>query len=131
MKVQIGNVFYSPIELSSFILKELKNRAEHILKTPVNKAVITVPAYFNDAQRQATRNAGEIAGLEVLRIINEPTAAALAYGLNEKIENIFKEIGEFGRYQLLIFVLVGIISFVPAIVGYSFGFYAATPSHRY
>ncbi len=81
VKVQAGNKFYSPIELSSFILKELKQRAEHILKTPVTKAVITVPAYFNDAQRQATRNAGKLAGLDVLRIINEPTAASLAYGL--------------------------------------------------
>lgn len=81
VKVQIGDKFYSPIELSSFILKELKGRAEHILKTPVTKAVITVPAYFNDAQRQATRDAGKLAGLDVLRIINEPTAASLAYGL--------------------------------------------------
>ena len=81
VKVQIGDRFYSPIELSSFILKELKNRAEHILKTPVTKAVITVPAYFNDAQRQATRDAGKLAGLDVLRIVNEPTAASLAYGL--------------------------------------------------
>ena len=81
VKVQVGNTFYSPVELSSFILKELKHRAEHILKTPVNKAVITVPAYFNDAQRQATRDAGKLAGLDVLRIVNEPTAASLAYGL--------------------------------------------------
>lgn len=81
VKVQIGDQFYSPIELSSFILAELKKRAEHILKTPVTKAVITVPAYFNDAQRQATRDAGKLAGLDVLRIINEPTAASLAYGL--------------------------------------------------
>lgn len=81
VKVQIGDRFYSPIELSSFILKELKSRAEHILKTPVTKAVITVPAYFNDAQRQATRDAGKLAGLDVLRIVNEPTAASLAYGL--------------------------------------------------
>ncbi len=81
VKVQVGNTFYSPIDLSSFILTELKNRAEHILKTPVTKAVITVPAYFNDAQRQATRDAGKLAGLDVLRIINEPTAASLAYGL--------------------------------------------------
>lgn len=81
VKVQVGDTFYSPIELSSFILKELKSRAEHILKTPVNKAVITVPAYFNDAQRQATRDAGKLAGLDVLRIVNEPTAASLAYGL--------------------------------------------------
>jgi molecular chaperone HscA len=81
VKVQVGQKFYSPIELSSFILEELKKRAEHILKTPVTKAVITVPAYFNDAQRQATRDAGKLAGLDVLRIINEPTAASLAYGL--------------------------------------------------
>jgi molecular chaperone HscA len=81
VKVQVGNTFYSPIELSSYILKELKQRAEHILKTPVTKAVITVPAYFNDAQRQATRDAGKLAGLDVLRIINEPTAASLAYGV--------------------------------------------------
>jgi molecular chaperone HscA len=81
VKVQLGDKFYSPIELSSYILKELKTRAEHILKTPVTKAVITVPAYFNDAQRQATRDAGKLAGLDVLRIINEPTAASLAYGL--------------------------------------------------
>ena len=81
VKVQVGEKFYSPVELSSFILKRLKERAEHILKTPVNKAVITVPAYFNDAQRQATRDAGKLAGLDVLRIINEPTAASLAYGI--------------------------------------------------
>ncbi len=81
VKVQVGEKFYSPIDLSSYILKELKNRAEHILKTPVNKAVITVPAYFNDAQRQATRDAGKLAGLDVLRIVNEPTAASLAYGI--------------------------------------------------
>ncbi|MEP7165271.1 MAG: Fe-S protein assembly chaperone HscA [Ferruginibacter sp.] len=81
VKVQVGNKFYSPIDLSAFILKELKHRAEHILKTPVNKAVITVPAYFNDAQRQATRDAGRLAGIDVLRIINEPTAASLAYGI--------------------------------------------------
>jgi molecular chaperone HscA len=81
VKVQVGDRFFSPIDLSSFILKELKQRAEHILKTPVTKAVITVPAYFNDAQRQATRDAGKLAGLDVLRIVNEPTAASLAYGL--------------------------------------------------
>ncbi len=81
VKIQVGEKFYSPVELSSFILKELKKRAEHILKTPVTKAVITVPAYFNDAQRQATRDAGKLAGLDVLRIVNEPTAASLAYGL--------------------------------------------------
>lgn len=87
VKVQVDNTFYSPIELSSFILKELKKRAEHILKTPVHKAVITVPAYFNDTQRQATRDAGKLAGLDVLRIINEPTAASLAYGLGLQKED--------------------------------------------
>ena len=81
VKIQVGDKFYSPIELSSFILRELRDRAEHILKTPVTKAVITVPAYFNDAQRQATRDAGKLAGMDVLRIINEPTAASLAYGI--------------------------------------------------
>ncbi len=81
VKIQSGDRFYSPVELSSLILQELKKRAEHILKTPVTKAVITVPAYFNDTQRQATRDAGKLAGLDVLRIVNEPTAASLAYGL--------------------------------------------------
>ena len=81
VKIQIGEQFYSPIELSSLILKELKSRAEHVLKMPVNRAVITVPAYFNDSQRQATRDAGKLAGLDVLRIVNEPTAASLAYGI--------------------------------------------------
>lgn len=80
VKVQVDDKFYSPVDLSSLILKELKKNAEHILKTTVTKAVITVPAYFNDAQRQATRDAGKLAGLDVLRIINEPTAASLAYG---------------------------------------------------
>jgi molecular chaperone HscA len=80
VKVQVDDKFYSPVDLSALVLKELKNKAEHILKTTVNKAVITVPAYFNDAQRQATRDAGKLAGLDVLRIINEPTAASLAYG---------------------------------------------------
>ena len=86
VKIQVGDKFYSPVEFSSYILIELKKRAEHILKTPVTKAVITVPAYFNDAQRQATRDAGKLAGLDVLRIVNEPTAASLAYGLGMKTE---------------------------------------------
>lgn len=86
VKVEVNGKFYTPVELSSFILKALKQRAEHILKTPVNKAVITVPAYFNDAQRQATRDAGKLAGLDVLRIVNEPTAASLAYGMGMKSE---------------------------------------------
>ena len=78
-RVPMGKQTYSPQEVSAFILRALKERAQRELGTPVSKAVITVPAYFGDAQRQATREAGEIAGLEVLRIINEPTAAALAY----------------------------------------------------
>ena len=86
VKIQVGDKFYSPVELSSYILTELKKRAEHILKTAVTKAVITVPAYFNDAQRQATRDAGKLAGLDVLRIVNEPTAASLAYGLGMKVD---------------------------------------------
>ena len=80
VKIRIGNAFYNPIELSALILKHLKERIEKVLDHEVSKAVITVPAYFNDAQRQATRDAGKLAGLEVLRIVNEPTAAALAYG---------------------------------------------------
>ncbi len=82
VKIRVDNRFYNPIELSSFILKELKARIERVIGTSIQKAVITVPAYFNDAQRQATRDAGKLAGLDVLRIVNEPTAASLAYGLN-------------------------------------------------
>ena len=81
VKINVADKYYSPIELSGMILKELKERAEHALKTVVNRAVITVPAYFNDSQRQATRDAGKLAGLDVLRIVNEPTAASLAYGI--------------------------------------------------
>lgn len=81
VKIKSGDKFYTPIELSSFILKELKQRAEKALNATITKTVITVPAYFNDAQRQATRDAGKLAGLDVLRIVNEPTAASLAYGL--------------------------------------------------
>src|SRR5678810_454706 len=84
VKVQIGDRRYSPPEISAMILTKLKEAAEAYLGEKITQAVITVPAYFNDSQRQATKDAGKIAGLEVLRIINEPTAAALAYGMDKK-----------------------------------------------
>ncbi|HEX7927902.1 MAG TPA: Fe-S protein assembly chaperone HscA [bacterium] len=84
VKVHVGSESFTPQELSAEILKGVKRKAEAALGGPVSKAVITVPAYFDDAQRQATRDAGRIAGLEVVRIINEPTAAAIAYGLDQK-----------------------------------------------
>jgi Fe-S protein assembly chaperone HscA len=84
IRVKLGDKFFTPPEISSFILRELKNWAEAHFGETVDRAVITVPAYFNDAQRQATKDAGRIAGLDVLRLVNEPTAAALAYGLHEK-----------------------------------------------
>src|SRR5574341_1819837 len=83
-RVDIRGKVYSPPEISATILRKLKEAAEAYLGEKVTKAVITVPAYFNDSQRQATKDAGTIAGLEVMRIINEPTAAALAYGLDKK-----------------------------------------------
>src|SRR5215467_7027939 len=83
-RVEINGKEFSPPEISAMILQKLKSAAEDYLGQKVDKAVITVPAYFNDSQRQATKDAGRIAGLEVLRIINEPTAAALAYGLDKK-----------------------------------------------
>jgi Fe-S protein assembly chaperone HscA len=84
IRVKLGDKYFTAPEISSFILRELKNWAEAHFGEVVDRAVITVPAYFNDAQRQATKDAGKLAGLEVLRLVNEPTAAALAYGLHEK-----------------------------------------------
>jgi molecular chaperone DnaK len=84
IRVRLGDKVFTPPEISAFILRELKSWAENYFKEPVDRAVITVPAYFNDAQRQATKDAGRLAGLEVLRLVNEPTAAALAYGLHKQ-----------------------------------------------
>jgi len=100
VKIQVGEKFYSPIELSAEILKHLKLRVESQMNVIANRAVITVPAYFNDAQRQATRDAGKLAGLEVLRIINEPTAAALAYGANENNAEVNPEDETIAVYDL-------------------------------
>src|SRR5713226_4978136 len=87
-RVALGEQTYAPPEMSAMILRALKAWAEAALGTPVSKAVITVPAYFSDAQRQATRDAGRLAGLEVLRLVNEPTAASLAYGLDRSDEGV-------------------------------------------
>src|SRR3954449_7220638 len=84
VKVRLGDQEYRPQEVSAMILRALRDRAARQLGGPVRKAVITVPAYFSDAQRNATREAGELAGLEVARIVNEPTAASLAYGLDQQ-----------------------------------------------
>src|SRR5262245_38271327 len=84
IRLKIFNRDYTPPELSAFILRELKRSAEAALAEEITNAVVTVPAYFNDAQRQATKDAGRIAGLDVLRIVNEPTAASLAYGLDKR-----------------------------------------------
>src|SRR5690242_14243559 len=88
LHIQLGEKTFTPPEISAFVLRQLKRNAERFFNAPVTKAVITVPAYFNDAQRQATKDAGRIAGLEVLRLVNEPTAASLAYGLHKKQNGI-------------------------------------------
>jgi molecular chaperone DnaK len=88
LKLQLGDKIMTPPEVSAYVLRKLKEDAEDVLGADVTQAVITVPAYFNDAQRQATKDAGRIAGLEVLRLVNEPTAAALAYGLDKRKEGL-------------------------------------------
>src|SRR5215467_8015606 len=84
LRIKLGDKTFTPPEISALVLRQLKRSAERFFGGPITKAVITVPAYFNDAQRQATKDAGRIAGLEVLRLVNEPTAASLAYGLDKK-----------------------------------------------
>jgi Fe-S protein assembly chaperone HscA len=88
LRVKLGDRIFTPPEISAYILLQLKANAERYFGAPVTKAVITVPAYFNDAQRQATKDAGRVAGLEVLRLVNEPTAAALAYGLDKRKDGV-------------------------------------------
>ena len=88
LRIKLGDREFTPPEISALVLRQLKNNAERFFGSPITKAVITVPAYFNDAQRQATKDAGRIAGLEVLRLVNEPTAASLAYGLDKKHDGI-------------------------------------------
>src|SRR6202048_2136673 len=88
LRIKLGDRTFTPPEISAFILRQLKRNAERFFGAPVTQAVITVPAYFNDAQRQATKDAGRIAGLNVLRLVNEPTAASLAYGLDRQKEGI-------------------------------------------
>jgi molecular chaperone DnaK/molecular chaperone HscA len=88
LKLEVGGLTLTPPEISAYVLLQLKRNAERFFGAPVTKAVITVPAYFNDAQRQATKDAGRIAGLDVLRLVNEPTAAALAYGLDKKRDGL-------------------------------------------
>ena len=118
--VKMGGRSYSPPEISAMILQKLKLDAEAKLGDKVNEAVITVPAYFNDSQRQATKDAGKIAGLEVLRIINEPTAAALAYGLDKEGD---KTIAVFdlggGTFDISVLILVAMTSTRESLSGWS------------
>src|SRR4030088_1889442 len=86
LRIKLGERTFTPPEISGFILRQLKRNAERFFGAPITKAVITVPAYFNDTQRQATKDAGRIAGLEVVRLVNEPTAASLAYGVQKLAE---------------------------------------------
>src|SRR5690349_527853 len=88
LRIKLGDREFTPPQISAYILLQLKKNAERYFGTPVTKAVVTVPAYFNDAQRQATKDAGRIAGLDVLRLVNEPTAAALAYGLDKNRDGL-------------------------------------------
>src|SRR5204863_5684658 len=88
LRLQLGDRIFTPPDISALVLRQLKKNAEAQLQEEITQAVVTVPAYFNDAQRQATKDAGRIAGLEVLRLVNEPTAASLAYGLDKKRDGI-------------------------------------------
>src|SRR5213596_191368 len=108
IRLQIGNKTLTPPEVSAMVLKELKARAETFFGEEIRKAVITVPAYFNDSQRQATKDAGKIAGLEVVRIVNEPTAASLAYGLQKRTQGIIAvyDLGG-GTFDISILKLMG------------------------
>src|SRR6267143_4055475 len=118
LRIELGDKTYTPPEISAFILRQLKRNAERYFAGPVTKAVITVPAYFNDAQRQATKEAGRLAGLEVLRLLNEPTAAALAYGLDKRSEGTFAvyDLGG-GTFDISILKLVTGVFEVKAVGG--------------
>src|SRR5262249_58462109 len=114
LRIELGEKTFTPPEISAFILRQLKRNAERFFSGPVTKAVITVPAYFNDAQRQATKDAGRIAGLEVLRLVNEPTAASLAYGLDKKQNGIVAvyDLGRGAMFILIFFLPYGIFQVI-------------------